>query len=82
MRFLLRRGVASYLAILTACIAAFPSAAYAYLDPGTGSMILQLIIGGVAGAMVVLKLYWHKLKQFVTGGGRGGDDAETGDATR
>ena len=32
------------------------SPAYAYLDPGTGSMMLQLMLGGVAGLMVVGKL--------------------------
>lgn len=37
------------------------SNAYAYLDAGTGSMILQVLLGGVAGMMVVGKLYWHKL---------------------
>ena len=36
--------------------------AYAYLDPGTGSIILQLLLGGVAGALLVSKLYWHRLK--------------------
>jgi hypothetical protein len=34
--------------------------ALAYLDPGTGSMILQLLLGGIAGAMVILKLYWRR----------------------
>ena len=32
----------------------------AYLDPGTGSMLVQLLVGGVAAAGVALKLYWHK----------------------
>ncbi len=36
--------------------------AYAYLDPGTGSMMLQLLLGGIAGSAVVLKLYWYKFK--------------------
>lgn len=36
----------------------------AYLDPGTGSMIIQLLLGGIAGAMVVGKLYWHRFKSF------------------
>lgn len=36
--------------------------AHAYLDPGTGSMILQLLLGGVAGALVICKLYWDRLK--------------------
>jgi hypothetical protein len=46
---------------------ATPFPAYAYLDPGTGSMMLQLLIGGIAGALVVIKLYWYKLKGFMTG---------------
>lgn len=40
--------------------------AWAYLDPGTGSMMLQVLLGGIAGAMVVGKLYWHRLREFVT----------------
>ena len=36
------------------------SNAYAYLDPGTGSMILQVLLGGVAGVMLAGKLYWQK----------------------
>ncbi len=38
--------------------------AYAYLDPGTGSMLVQMLLGGVAGALVVGKLYWHRIKAF------------------
>ena len=34
--------------------------AHAYLDPGSGSMILQLLMGGIAGAAVVFKLYWQQ----------------------
>lgn len=34
--------------------------AWAYLDPGSGSLFLQLLLGGIAGAGVILKLYWHK----------------------
>jgi len=36
--------------------------AHAYLDPGTGSMILQGLIGGIAGGMFAIRLYWGKLK--------------------
>ena len=32
-----------------------------YLDPGSGSMILQMILGGLAAAAVFLKLFWHRL---------------------
>jgi hypothetical protein len=40
------------------------SPAYAYLDPGTGSMMLQLMLGGVAGIMVVGKLYLRRAQDF------------------
>ncbi len=36
--------------------------AFAYLDPGTGSMLLQVILGGVAAVGVAVKLYWHKIR--------------------
>lgn len=38
--------------------------AHAYLDPGTGSILLQGLIAGVAGGLVVMKLYWAKVKSF------------------
>ena len=33
----------------------------AYLDPGTGSIILQVIVGGIAGIAVFFKLLGSKL---------------------
>lgn len=41
-----------------------PIPAYAYLDPGTGSIILQGIIAGIASVSFAVKLYWHKLKSL------------------
>ena len=38
--------------------------ASAYLDPGTGSMILQGLIAGVAIAWFTIKNYWYKLTAF------------------
>lgn len=35
--------------------------AHAYLDPASGSMILQLILGGLAGIAIAVKVFWHKL---------------------
>jgi hypothetical protein len=37
----------------------------AYLDPGSGSMLVQLLLGGVAGAAVILKLGWHRLRSML-----------------
>lgn len=42
-----------------------PLEAFAYLDPGAGSALLQGIIGGVAAIGVVLKLYWHRVLRFL-----------------
>jgi len=36
-----------------------------YLDPGAGSMILQALAGGVAGVVVVGKLYWGRIKRVL-----------------
>ncbi len=36
----------------------------AYLDPGTGSFLVQLLIGGLVGALVFLKAYWTKIRSF------------------
>ena len=38
--------------------------AHAYLDPVTGSMIIQGLIGAIAGAAVAIKLYWRRLKSW------------------
>jgi hypothetical protein len=37
----------------------------AYLDPGSGSMILQIIAGGLAAVAVTAKLYWGRLLRFL-----------------
>ena len=36
----------------------FSTPAFAYLDAGSGSMLIQLILGGIAGLAVFLKLSW------------------------
>lgn len=40
------------------------SNAYAYLDPGTGSFILQAIIGFLAAVSAGFLYYWTKVKNF------------------
>ena len=36
----------------------------AYLDPGTGSMIVQVIVGLAVGALYAIKSYWYKILSF------------------
>jgi hypothetical protein len=37
----------------------------AYLDPGTGSMLVQIVVGGVAAAAVAVKLFWYRILRFL-----------------
>ena len=41
--------------------------AYAYLDSGTVSILLQSLLGGLAIAMATLSLYWQKVRAFLFG---------------
>lgn len=51
------------LAALVTILAA-PSA-FAYLDPGSGSMLLQVLLGGLAAVGVAIRLYFHRLKRWL-----------------
>ena len=44
-------------------LAARPAAAQ-YLDPGAGSVVVQVIIAGVVGAAAVLRFYWSKISSL------------------
>jgi hypothetical protein len=41
---------------------------HAYLDPGTGSIALQLLIGGAVAALATLRAYWSRIRTFATRG--------------
>ena len=58
-----------------------PSPAHAYIDPSAGSLLLQLILGGVAGLMVALRLSWKRLTGLF-GRGRAPGPAEDRDQSR
>ena len=34
---------------------------FAYLDPGTGSMIIQAVIGAIAGIALFFKVFWRRI---------------------
>lgn len=53
--------------ILIALLAAsWAPAAQAYLDPGTGSLVVQILIGAVAAAGTAASLYWHRFRKLLT----------------
>ena len=45
----------------------------AYLDPGSGSFILQALIATLAGILVAVNIYWQKIKRFL---GRSRDEGD------
>ncbi len=36
-----------------------------YLDPGTGSVVLQIVLGGVAALGVTARLYWRRVQHVL-----------------
>ena len=42
----------------------FERPAAAYLDPGSGSMLLQVLLGGFAAVGVALRLYWGRISEL------------------
>lgn len=38
--------------------------AHAYLDPGTGSYVLQIVIAGIVSALFTIKLCWRRVVDF------------------
>lgn len=42
----------------------FPRKACAYIDPGTGSYIFQLLIATAVGGLFAIKIFWTRIKMF------------------
>ncbi|MFQ5964294.1 MAG: hypothetical protein ACE5KZ_08430 [Candidatus Scalinduaceae bacterium] len=55
----------------------WPNPVYAYLDPGSGSMILQILLAGFAGLAVILKLFWHRFLALFGIGKKNKGDTES-----
>ena len=41
-----------------------PALARAYTDPGAGSMLLQLLLGGAAGLFVAFRMFKERILRF------------------
>jgi hypothetical protein len=54
-----------------------PSASYAYLDPGTGSYILQMAMAAVLGSLFAIKMFWKRIVAFFKGLSSGSKNEET-----
>ena len=46
---------------MLALLTLLPRLVFGYLDPGSGSMLLQILLGGAVGFIVIVKLYWNNI---------------------
>ena len=46
------------------CSLVFARDASAYLDPGSGSYIIQILIGTLLGGFFAIKVYWRRIKAY------------------
>ena len=51
-----------------------PTPAFAYLDPGSGSFVIQGIIAMVVSTGFAVKMFWHRIKSLFTGKSISEDD--------
>ena len=56
-----RKWIYLTLALIAICIAP-PRNAQAYIDPGTGNYLLQIVLAAMFGALFALKIFWAKIK--------------------
>lgn len=58
-------AIARWSPLAAAVVVALHGRTRAYLDPGAGSLVTQMLIAGFAGAAYVLKTRWRKLKRLL-----------------
>lgn len=63
--------------LLLICALLLTPNVWAYLDPGTGSMLLQVVLGGIAAIGVAVKIFWHRIKLAIGLGKKSGSGGET-----
>lgn len=85
------KGIRLRAGLAMACVLALPASALAaahgaadgvrlaYVDPGSGSFILQALVATAAGAAVAINAYWGKIKKLLGLGASPADD-ETADS--
>lgn len=58
--------LADALVFVSLLLFASTRAAHAYVDPGTGSYVIQLLIAAIAGLAVAVRIYWGRIKGFLS----------------
>jgi len=53
------------LVVIATFLLVWPTPVHAYIDPGTGSLVLQIIVAGVMAGLYLFKRYWNKIKILI-----------------
>lgn len=64
-----------YLILLSFIVILIPQPVSAYLDPGSGSMVWQMVTAVAFGAAFTVKIYWQKIKIFFNKSKRTNDNS-------
>lgn len=64
MRWLHRHSLIMPLALLL--LITDHDTAHAYIDPSTGSYVLQIILAGILGTLFTLKLFWKRIRMALS----------------
>jgi hypothetical protein len=57
-----RLPILSAAALLALLTLAAPSVAHAYIDPGAGSVLLQVILAAIFGSLLFFKIMWQRFR--------------------
>ncbi len=60
----IRYSIVRVVVLATILVGILAIPAYAYIDPGTGSYILQMALAFLLGALFALKMFWQNVKAF------------------
>ena len=72
-------GIISLITVVLILPLMFPVNAHAYLDPGTGSFILQAAVAVLLAGVVTLKHSWHRVRNLFRGSSRDETDLDLDD---
>ena len=60
----MKKTLIDFVCIVSLLILLSAETAYAYLDPGTGSYVIQVVIAMIFGALFAIKIFWTNVKLF------------------
>jgi len=56
-----------YVALVIIALSIYPATAHAYIDPGSGSALMSIIIGAFVAVGLAIKSFWYKITGIFTG---------------